>query len=479
MTGIRPRWQARQGATCAWVAEDYIMNSTKAPPISVFNIFNSVLVFQIFVAIYAPFWQHGAFPSPPRATPIESWTRSGLHPENSQDPGGNFGGFILVVGGLEYIGSHTTCELLKVGYNVIVIDDLSNSFIDVLETLQDLVDGLPNAQGSRRPALHFYKVDFRDEAKMQRILSRYVWRPLPDASYMIKGVIHFAAYKSVSESIRDPLRYYNNNNNNVSGLISFCQTLSNLKIKKMIFSSSATVYGSLADKGGRLSEEACTHEETHWQDSEGHDQTALAGCVGLTNPYGRSKWMCEAILSDLTFADPDWTIVALRYFNPVGCDEQGELGEDPVTAPTNLMPSIIKVMVGKMSHLNVYGTDWDTQDGTAVRDFIHVSDLARGHLAAFSANLPGFRAFNVGTGIGHSVKEVISAMEVASGMEIPVNELGRREGDVGTIQQRPWSSLDGSLPKVFSIAVTTCASLWELKMANLTEIKIRSSSLYS
>lgn len=269
------------------------------------------------------------------------------NPDSQYDPGGNFEGFILVVGGLGYIGSHTTWELLKVGYNVIVIDGLSNSFLEVLETLQELVDELPNAQGSRRPALHFYEADFRDGAKMQRILSRYVWRPLPDASYMIKGVIHFAAYKSVSESIRDPLRYYDNN---VSGLISFCQTLSNLKIKKMVFSSSATVYGSLADKVGRLPEEACTHEETHWRNSEGHDQTTLAGCVGLTNPYGRSKWMCEAILSDLTVANPEWTIVALRYFNPVGCDEQGELGEDPVTAPTNLMPSIIKVIMGKISH---------------------------------------------------------------------------------------------------------------------------------
>lgn len=384
-------------------------------------------------------------PSSSRALLVAPFLLNTLHPsqnklitDDSTALEGNSGGFILVVGGLGYIGSHTTWELLKAGYNVIVIDDLSNSFISVLGTLQDLLDNLPSGRGPRRPALHFYKGDFRDEVKIQRMLSRYVWDPLPNAPCMIKGVIHFAAYKSISESIRNPLKYYNNN---VGGLVSFCQTLSNLGIKKMVFSSSATVYGSLADKGGRLSEEACTHEETHWRNSEGHDQTTLAGCRGLTNPYGRSKWMCEAILSDLAVSDPEWIIVALRYFNPVGCDEQGVLGEDPVAEPTNLMPSIVKVMTGEMDHLDIYGTNWDTSDGTAVRDFIHVSDLARGHLAALSANVPGFRAFNVGTGIGHSVKEVVSAMEVASGLKISFNELGRREGDVGCCVADPTKAM--------------------------------------
>ena len=354
-------------------------------------------------------------------------------------PGQNANEFILVVGGLGYIGSHTVWELLKDGYNVIIIDDLSNSFVSVLETLHHMADDRANTQGSRRPELHFYEADFRDEAKMQRILRRYTWTLSRDNISMVKGVIHFAAYKSVSESISNPLKYYDNN---VSGLVSFCKTLSDLNIKNLVFSSSATVYGSLADRGGRLSEELCTHKETKWLDSNGQQHVTLAGCTGLTNPYGRTKWICEAILSDLAFADPDWTIIALRYFNPVGCDESGLFGEDPRREPTNLMPVVLKVMTGNMDHLSIYGTDWGTADGTAVRDFIHVSDLARGHLAALSTKLRGFHAFNVGTGTGHSVHEVVSAMETASGVRIASIEAERREGDVGMCVADPSKAMN-------------------------------------
>ena len=198
----------------------------------------------------------------------------------------------------------------------------------------------------------------------------------------IKGVIHFAAYKSVSESISNPLKYYANN---VAGLIEFCSVLGDFNIKTFIFSSSATVYGTVANSGVPLREEYCTHQTESFTDHDGATRTAEGGCSGLTNPYGRSKWMCEAILSDLAQADPDWTILALRYFNPVGCDESGLLGEDPKGIPTNLMPVVVRVMTEVSPELNVFGTDYPTPDGTAVRDFIHVTDLACGHVAALSS----------------------------------------------------------------------------------------------
>lgn len=353
-------------------------------------------------------------------------------------PGQNSNEFILVVGGLGYIGSHTCWELLKNGYNVVVVDDLSNSFTTVLDTLHSLNNERHPNSNSRRPELHFHMVDFRDQGKMETILRQYDYGCTSDQTSKIKGVIHFAAYKSVSESIENPLKYYDNN---VAGLVKFCQTLSVFNIKNLVFSSSATVYGVLADKGGRLPEEFCTHTETSWLDSRGQKQNTLAGCTGLTNPYGRTKWMCEAILADLAIADPEWTVVALRYFNPVGCDESGRLGEDPRIAPTNLMPVVLQVLTGGRDHLDVYGTDWDTPDGTAIRDFIHVSDLARGHLAALSTRMTGFQTFNIGTGCGHSVSEVVNAMEKASGKPITVVQTGRRDGDVGMCVADPTKAM--------------------------------------
>ncbi|RMJ04705.1 hypothetical protein CDV36_014628 [Fusarium kuroshium] len=339
--------------------------------------------------------------------------------------------YVLVVGGLGYIGSHTVWELLKDGRNVVVVDNLSNAFMGVLDTLNDMADKHASSLGLRRPDLHFYEADFRDDIKMGQILPLY---STPGGS-KIKQVIHFAAYKSVSESIEKPLKYYDNN---VGGLIRFCSMLSSYNIKYLVFSSSATVYGSLADQGGRLVEEACTHTTTEWSDASGQARTTLSGCTGLTNPYGRSKWICEAILADLAVADPEWTIVALRYFNPIGCDESGRLGEDPRATPTNLMPVVLKVMLGEMDRLHVFGTDWDTRDGTAIRDFIHVSDLARGHLAALTVKeKEGFQVFNVGTGTGHSVYEVIDAVQAAFGKDVPMIKAGRRDGDVGVCVADP------------------------------------------
>jgi UDP-glucose 4-epimerase len=280
-------------------------------------------------------------------------------------------GFILVVGGLGYIGSHTSWELLKSGQNVIIIDNLGNSDKSVLDKLKALMDS-HFKPGDTRPILDFYETDYRDQDLVRNILSKYeifsssnVDR-LASPQSMITGVIHFAAYKAVAESFKKPLQYYANN---VGGMVDFCSTLSEFGIKTFVFSSSATVYGELANKGGRLLEEQC-------------DNT---GCSGLTNPYGRTKWMCEAILNDLANSDPEWTIIALRYFNPIGCDGSGILGENPRDVPNNLMPVVVNAMAGKIPVLNIFGTDWDTTDGTAIRDFIHVSDLAVGHLAALKA----------------------------------------------------------------------------------------------
>lgn len=258
----------------------------------------------------------------------------------------------------------------------------------------------------------------------------------------ITGVIHFAAYKSVAESVQYPLKYYSNN---VGGLIDFCSLLSDFGIKTFIFSSSATVYGDVANsKGGRIPEEFCTHKPTTFFDSQGQKCTTIGGCTGLTNPYGRTKWMCEAILNDVAAADPEWTIFTLRYFNPIGCDPSGMLGEDPRSTPNNLMPVVVKVMTDELPVLNIFGTDWDTEDGTAIRDFIHVSDLARGHTAALAAAASkhtsyqgGFRTFNLGSGKGHSVLEVVAAMEVASGKQISVQPMGRRDGDIGVCIAEP------------------------------------------
>ncbi|KAF9770023.1 hypothetical protein IL306_012468 [Fusarium sp. DS 682] len=372
--------------------------------------------------------------------------------------------YVLVVGGLGYIGSHTTWELLKDGSNVVVIDNLSNAYVNVLDTLNDMTNQRFNTS-PRRPDLHFYEADFRDNAKVQEILALYS----SSSGSRIKRVIHFAAYKSVSESIEKPLKYYDNN---VGGLIRFCNTLSKFNIKHLIFSSSATVYGSLADAGGRLIEEFCSHTMTEWRDASGQTQTTLAGCTGLTNPYGRTKWICEAILSDLAVADPDWTIVALRYFNPIGCDESGRLGEDPRVAPTNLMPVLLKVMLGETGQLQVFGTDWNTRDGTAIRDFIHVSDLARGHLAALGVKeSQGFQTFNLGTGTGQTVYEVVDAMKAASGRDIPMAKVGRRRGDVGVCVADPGRAMTQLGWKPQKTLLDSCQDLCRFLEANGTKIR--------
>ncbi|RKK88660.1 hypothetical protein BFJ68_g16897 [Fusarium oxysporum] len=239
----------------------------------------------------------------------------------------------------------------------------------------------------------------------------------------------------------------------------------------LVFSSSATVYGSLADSGGRLVEESCTHTTTEWYDASGQARTTLSGCTGLTNPYGRTKWICEAILADLAAADPEWTVIALRYFNPIGCDDSGRLGEDPRVSPTNLMPVLLKVMLGEMDQLQIFGTDWDTRDGTSIRDFIHVSDLARGHLAALTVkNGQGFKTFNIGTGTGQTVYEVVDAIKAASGRDIPMIKVGRREGDVGVCVADPRRAMSELGWKPQKTLLDSCRDLCRYLQANGTNI---------
>jgi UDP-glucose 4-epimerase len=355
--------------------------------------------------------------------------------------------YIAVVGGLGYIGSHTCLELMKSGYNIVIIDNLSNSFRSVYTRLETLAKNYFETRCEPMPQMRLYVSDYRDEVAMRQILGEYV-RPhtsshLPEGEARlesrIRGVIHFGAYKSVSESIQQPLKYYANN---VAGLVEFCSILNSFQIKTFVFSSSATVYGSIANSGLPLREEHCTHQEETFMDHDGATRTVVGGCTGLTNPYGRTKWMCEAILSDLALADPEWTILALRYFNPVGCDESGLLGEDPRGVPTNLMPVVLRVLSGISPVLDVFGTDYPTTDGTAIRDFIHVTDLARGHIAALAAAFDGrvskgFRTYNLGSGKGHSVLDVVNAVESASSSKIPLRILGRREGDVGICVAMP------------------------------------------
>ncbi|CZT07217.1 related to UDP-glucose 4-epimerase [Rhynchosporium agropyri] len=343
--------------------------------------------------------------------------------------------YVLVVGGLGYIGSHTVLELLKADYNVIVLDDLSNAYLTVFHRVQSLASEYFSTEKRAMPVLKLHETDYRSPA-VKSLLAQYA---IPSSSEhekpksRIAGVIHFAAFKSVEESIRQPLRYYSNN---ISGLIDFTSTLEEFGIKTFVFSSSATVYGSVANNGVPLKEDHCSHHPIPTTDDSGQQTTIPPSVSGLTSPYGRTKWMAEAILSDLAVSDPSWSIAALRYFNPVGCHESGLLGDDPRQVPTNLIPVIANVMRGKSAALKIFGTDWDTSDGTAVRDFIHVVDLARGHIFALAAAIGGkiqgsFRTFNLGSGQGHSVCEVLASLEKASGMTIPAERVGRRDGDVG------------------------------------------------
>ncbi len=295
---------------------------------------------------------------------------------------------ILLTGATGYIGSHTWLALLADGHHVVGVDNLSNSSAEVLNRLQTLSGVKPV----------FEQVDVCDLAALASVF----------ASQKIDAVVHFAAFKAVGESVRKPLAYYRNN---VGGLLNLCEVMQQHRCKTLVFSSSATVYG--------------TPERLPIR-----EDAALAA----TSPYGATKLMSENILSDLYAADAGWAIGRLRYFNPVGAHESGLIGEDPSGVPNNLMPYIAQVAVGKRAQLQVFGTDYDTIDGTGVRDYIHVLDLAAGHVAALRRLLdkPELLTLNLGTGLGYSVLEVVRAYELASGRSVPVDFVARRPGDVAS-----------------------------------------------
>ena len=293
---------------------------------------------------------------------------------------------ILVTGGTGYIGSHTCVALAQAGYELLILDNLCNSKAEVVDRLKMLC--------GKRP--RFILGDVRDSALLATIFSRQC----------IRAVIHFAGLKSVGESIKLPLQYYENN---VHGTLQLLAAMDSAKVKTFVFSSSATVYG----------------EPASVPISEDFPRSA-------TNPYGRSKLIIEDVLSDLATADPDWRIARLRYFNPVGAHESGIIGEDPRGVPNNLMPFIAQVASGRREFLNVWGNDYATPDGTGIRDYIHVADLAEGHLAALNylERQVGLFSVNVGTGQGYSVLDIVNAFERASGRPVPHRVAPRRPGDI-------------------------------------------------
>jgi UDP-glucose 4-epimerase len=305
---------------------------------------------------------------------------------------------ILVTGGAGYIGSHTVLELLKAGHDILVYDNLCNSSVESLRRVTQITGR----------DLTFVEGDVRNTELLRRVFSENE----------ISAVVHFAGLKAVGESVSKPLEYYENN---FMGSMILFDVMAEFSVKRIVFSSSATVYGDPATVPIR--------------------EDFPVG--GTTNPYGTSKYMVERMLADLCIADPSWSVVVLRYFNPVGAHESGLIGEDPNDIPNNLVPYISQVAAGRLEQLSVFGNDYDTVDGTGVRDYIHVVDLAHGHLAALEklGDLPAFTAVNLGTGHGTSVLEMISAFEAASGRKVPYKIVSRRPGDIAACYADPTYAL--------------------------------------
>ena len=306
---------------------------------------------------------------------------------------------VLVTGGTGYIGSHTVVELLQYGKDVIIVDDLSNSKIEVLDAIRELTKISPK----------FYKVNYLDKEELRKIFKEN----------NIEMVINFAGFKAVGESVAKPLMYYHNN---VGGAINVLEVMQEFGVKKFIFSSSATVYG----------------------DPETVPITENFKVGGTTNPYGTSKYMIENILKDLYISDNSWDICILRYFNPVGAHESGLIGENPNGIPNNLMPYITKVATGELEILSVYGNDYNTKDGTGVRDYIHVVDLAKGHIKAMEKlekENSGLYIYNLGTGIGYSVLEIVENFEKINNVKVNYKITQRRPGDIAMCYTDPNKAL--------------------------------------
>ncbi len=330
---------------------------------------------------------------------------------------------ILITGGAGYIGSHTALELLNAGYEVTVIDNLCNSSRESLNRVEELT-GKP---------IKFYEGDVRDAAALDALFEKE----------SIDAVIHCAALKAVGESVQKPLLYYDNN---IAGTLSLLEAMSKANVKRIVFSSSATVYG---DPDVVPITEDCPKGQ-------------------CTNPYGWTKSMMEQIMTDVQKADPEWDVILLRYFNPVGAHESGRIGEDPKGVPNNLMPFIAQVAVGKLPKLGVFGDDYDTPDGTGVRDSIHVVDLANGHVTAIDYILtdPGLDVINLGTGRGYSVLEMVHAFEKACGHEIPYEIKPRREGDIAECYADPSKAEKVLGWKAERGLDEMCADLWRWQSMN-------------
>ncbi len=305
---------------------------------------------------------------------------------------------ILVTGGTGYIGSHTVVELINAGHNVEILDNLFNSKIEVLDIIEELTGVKPK----------FHQVDLLDRPAMEKVFE----------GSNFDAVIHFAGLKAVGESVEQPLKYYDNN---VAGTVNLLNAMQNHGVKKIVFSSSATVYG---DPG------VVSYTED------------LPTGQNIPSPYGKTKYMIEEILKDVAFADPEFSVTLLRYFNPVGAHRSGKLGENPNGRPNNLMPIVMKVATGEIEKLSIYGNDYDTKDGTCIRDYIHVVDLAKGHLAAIDHIKNGVSIYNLGSGKGTSVLEMVAAFEKASGRPLPYVFAERRAGDLPEFFANPKKAAD-------------------------------------
>ncbi|HEL1585127.1 TPA: UDP-glucose 4-epimerase GalE [Streptococcus suis] len=329
---------------------------------------------------------------------------------------------ILVTGGAGYIGSHTVVELLKQGVDVVVVDDLSNASLLVLDRIEQITGIRPT----------FYQLDVKDKAALRSVFEQET----------IEATIHFAGYKAVGESVEKPIMYYENN---IQSTLSLVEVMAEFAVKKLVFSSSATVYGS--NNPSPLTEDMAT---------------------SATNPYGYTKVMLEQILRDVQVADRDWSIALLRYFNPIGAHESGLIGDNPIGIPNNLMPYISQVAVGKRAELSIFGNDYETPDGTGVRDYIHVVDLALGHIQALKklVDQKGVLTYNLGSGQGTSVLELVQAFEKVNGVPVPYKIVDRRPGDIATCYADADKALEELNWKTEKTIEDMCRDTWNWQSHN-------------
>ena len=328
---------------------------------------------------------------------------------------------VLITGGAGYIGSHTAVALLDKGHDVVVIDNLSNSSRESLNRAEEIT-------GKK---LVFHEADVRNRAVLDEIFT----------SLGIDAVIHFAGLKAVGESVEKPLEYYKNN---IDSTLVLLEAMQAHGVNRLVFSSSATVYGDPISP--------CSED--------------VEAGTGLTNPYGRTKYFIEEILRDVSKSDESLEVTVLRYFNPIGAHPSGKIGEDPSGIPNNLMPYIAQVATGQREELSVFGDDYDTKDGTGVRDYIHVDDLAAGHVAALDNSKPGFEVYNLGTGIGVSVLDLVKAFEEASGQKIPYKVVDRRAGDVAESYASVDKAANGLNWRTTRSLEEACADSWRWQSNN-------------